>query len=62
MGGKTSAKSKNAWNAKNYDRVGLMLAKGDKDQIKASAAAADQSVNAWIVAAINDKVTKELQK
>jgi len=59
MGGKTSAKAKNAWNAKNYDRVGLMLTKGSKDRIKAAADTAGQSVNAYIVEAIHEKMTHE---
>jgi hypothetical protein len=55
MGGKTSSKAKNAWNAKTYDRVGLMLYKGDKEQYKQIASDAGLSLNAWIVAAMEEK-------
>lgn len=34
MGGKTSAKSKNAYNAKAYDRIQLVVKKGAREKIK----------------------------
>lgn len=61
MGGKASAASKNAWNAKTYDRINLTVPKGYKDTIKAHADAAGQSVNAYIADAIRDKIAKQDQ-
>ena len=43
MGGKTSAKSKNAWIEKAYDRINLTVSKGQKDIIKAHAEAKGES-------------------
>ena len=34
LGGKTSAKSKNAYNAKAYDRIQLVVKKGAREKIK----------------------------
>lgn len=59
MGGKASAKSKNAWNAKNYDRVNLMLPKGSKDDIKAHAEARNESVNGFIKRAISETMERD---
>ena len=46
MGGRTSAASHNKYNAKAYDRIGLMVPKGQKDTIKAHAESQGESVNA----------------
>ena len=59
MGGKTSAASKNAWNAKNYDRINLTVPKGEKDIIKAHAEAHGKSVNSFISEAIEEKIERE---
>ena len=50
---------RNAWQKENQERVIVMTRKNEpptKDQIKAAAAAAGQSVNAWIIEAIKDKL------
>lgn len=59
MGGKTSAKSKNAWIAKAYDRINLTVPKGQKDAIQAAAAARGESVNAYIYTAIEQRMERE---
>lgn len=59
MGGKTSAKSKNAYNARAYDRISFVVPKGEGDKIKAAAAAAGQSTNAFIYAAVRDRMDTE---
>lgn len=62
MSGKTSAKAKNAWNAKNYDRVGLMLKKTEsptKEQVLSAADAAGESLNAYIVGAVAQRIERE---
>ena len=59
MGGKTSAKSKNTWIAKAYDRINLTVAKGRKDMIHAHADAMGESVNGFINRAINCQIERD---
>ena len=59
MGGKTSAKSKNDWIAKAYDRINLTLPKGRKDIIKAHAEGRGESVNAFINRAIDNQMEQD---
>ncbi len=59
MGGKTSAKSKNDWIAKAYDRINLTLPKGQKDIIKAHAESQGESVNAFINRAIDNQMKRD---
>ena len=50
---------RNAWQKENQERVIVMTRKNEpptKDQIKAAAAAAGQSVNQWGLEAIMDKL------
>ena len=53
MGGRASAASKNAWNARNYDRINLTVPKGQKETIKNHAEARGESVNGFINRAID---------
>lgn len=46
--GKTSAASKNKYAAKAYDRVGLILKKGQKDVVKKHAESKGMSLNGYI--------------
>lgn len=57
--GKTSSASKNKYNAKAYDRIGLMLPKGYRDMLKGVVNGG--SVNAYIKDAIDEKLKKEGQ-
>ena len=59
MGGKTSAKSKNDWIAKAYDRINLTVDKGQKDVIKAHAESRGESVNAFINRAIENQMKQD---
>ena len=59
MGGKTSAKSKNEWIAKTYDRINLTLPKGQKDIIKAHAESRGESVNGFISRAIETQMERD---
>ena len=59
MGGKTSAKSKNEWIAKAYDRINLTVPKGQKEVIQVAASAQNESVNAYIYAAIVQRMDRE---
>lgn len=45
--------------SKNYDRIVLNLAKGDRDKIKAAAEAAGDSVNSYIKRAIEERMQRE---
>lgn len=59
MGGKTSAKSKNAWIEKAYDRINLTVSKGQKDIIKAHAESMGESVNGFISRAIDNQIERD---
>lgn len=59
MGGKTSAKSKNTWIAKAYDRINLTVAKGKKDTIQAHAEGQGESVNGFINRAIDEAMERD---
>lgn len=57
--GKASSASKNAWNARNYDRINLTIPKGKKDIIKSHAGAQGESVNSFIQRAIDNQITQD---
>lgn len=46
----------NSYNKEKYDRINLMLPKGEKDRIKMAAAAAGESVNEYINKAIKQRL------
>lgn len=52
MGGKTSAASKNKWNAKAYDRITLCVPKGYKETLRKRAEMNGLSLNAFIMSAV----------
>ena len=52
---RTSAKAKNAYNARNYDRINLSIPKGLKEEWQASAQRAGLSLNAYILEAVEAK-------
>jgi predicted HicB family RNase H-like nuclease len=58
MGGKTSNESKKKYNEKAYDRIQLVVKKGQRDKIKAHAATLGISLNSYIVSLIE----KDLEK
>lgn len=59
MGGRASAASKNAWNSRNYDRIVVMVPKGQKAEIRAQAESRGQSINGFICTAINQQLENE---
>ena len=59
MGGKTSAKAKNTWIAKAYDRINLTVPKGKKDAIQAHAESHGESVNGFINRAIDETIGRD---
>ena len=61
MAGNTEYKNKFA--AEKYDRVGLMLPKGKKEQLKKHAEQnGDKSLNAFINSAIDEAVERDNKK
>lgn len=62
MGGKTSAKSKNTWITKAYDRINLTVPKGEKDLIQAHAEAQGESTNGFINRAISETMERDVAK
>jgi len=60
--GKTSSTVKNRYNAKAYDRIEVVVPKGQKDIIKAHAAAMGESVNAFILRAITQAMEQDKQQ
>ena len=50
------------WDAANLDRVSIAMAKGKKDDIKAAAVAAGESMNQYIVSAIDQRMERERGK
>ena len=51
-------KVQNDWIKNTYDRINLTVPKGDKEKIAITAAAAGQSVNAFINEAIKEKMER----
>lgn len=50
------------WDAANLDRISIAMAKGKKDQIKSAAAAVGESMNQYIIAAIEQRMEREEQE
>ena len=56
---KAQQASVNKYVKANYDRVNVTFPKGRKDIIKAAAEAHGQSVNGYIVEAVNEKIERD---
>lgn len=50
------------WDAANLDRVSIAMSKGKKDEIKAAASAAGESMNQYIVTAIDQRMERDKQE
>ena len=61
LGGKASSASKNAWNARNYDRINLTLPKGKKDAVSSHAKNQGESVNGFINRAIDEAMERDTE-
>ncbi len=59
---KTSSAVKNRYNAQAYDRIGLMVPKGQKEIIRAHAEAKGESLNGFIQRAIAIVMEAEADK
>lgn len=62
MGGKTSYESIKKYQDKAYDRLNILVQKGEKETIKNAAANAGMSLNAFVTAAIKEKIEREEKK
>lgn len=60
MGGKTSTASRNKYNAKAYDRLNLVVPKGQREQIQAYAKRHGMSLNGYITSLIKADMGDEL--
>lgn len=60
--GKASTKAQNKYIAKKYDRIALVVLKGEKDIIKAHADSMGESINAFINRAIAEAMAKDKNK
>lgn len=60
--GKTSAKVKNRYNAKAYDRIYLNVKKGEKDRLKAHAEKHGESLNEFINRAISEQICRDTEE
>lgn len=54
-------RANNKYNAKAYDRISLAIPKGQREIIKAHAAACGESVNAFIIRAIKEAIQRDSQ-
>lgn len=47
------------WDAANLDRISVAMTKGKKDEIKAAASAVGESMNQYIVKAIDQRMERD---
>lgn len=59
MGGKTSSESKAKYNVKSYDRLYPFVPKSHKAEIEAYAKSVGESLNEFIVKAIDQRMERE---
>lgn len=60
--GKASTKAQNKYINKKYDRINLVVEKGNKEIIKAHAEEKGESVNAFINRAINETMKMDNER
>ena len=56
--GTSATRAQNKYNAKTYDRITLVVPKGQKEEIRAFAAKNGESVNGFINRLINESMEK----
>ena len=62
MSGKTSNESKAKYNAKVYDRINLVVKKGERDKLKSHAEKQGESLNGFINRAIQEAIQRDNEK
>lgn len=60
--GKKSTASKNKYNAKAYDRINLIVKKGERDELKTHAENQGESLNGFINRAIREAIERDNRK
>lgn len=57
----TEARKENnkKWDAANLDRISIAMPKGKKDDIKAAAIAAGESMNQYIINAVDQRIERD---
>lgn len=50
------------WDAENLDRISIAVPKGKKDDIKAAAAAVGESMNQYIITAVDQRMEQDGQE
>ena len=59
---KAQTKASNKYNAKTYDRITLLVKKGEKSKLKAYAEERGESLNGFINRAITETVERDSKK
>jgi len=59
MSGKTSNESKRKYNSKAYDRISVIVHKGEREKIKSYAESLGLSLNAFINESIDEKMERD---
>lgn len=57
--GKAQTKAQNKYISKTYDRINLLVEKGEKEKIKAHAAEHNESLNGFINRAISETMERD---
>ncbi len=57
--GRNATAMQNAYIAKTYDRINLLVPKGYKDKVKEAAGRSGSSVNAYITRALNEAIQRD---
>ena len=57
--GKTSNASKTKYNSKAYDQVKIYVVKGQREIVRKAATAVGQSVNAYILQAVRERMERD---
>jgi len=56
---KTSSTVKNRYNSKAYDQLPIRVPKGHKSIIQAAADSAGESLNGYVVKAVNERIERD---
>ncbi len=56
---KTSAAAKNRYNAKAYDRIGIVVPKGKKDTLQSYVLGRGESLNGFVNRAIDEAIERD---
>lgn len=62
MGGKTSSESINKYMAKAYDRITVLVPKGERDALKAAATASGLTLSKYFLSAVHAQMERDARK